>query len=441
MSAGSRVRALLALLILCGVSALSRAAESDPAADAVSAAQAEAKRRGLPLLVDFRAPWCYSCYFMSRNVHTGAEWRALLDRTVLLELDADSPEGAAQMKAWNVKALPSYLVFDGAGEELGRVLGEQPRETFYGRLDQFLQRGSTLDRWRELAAAGGPTGLRAAGEALTALHARADAAAGLAWFYDLPGRVRRGYEKDPGVGLRLARLRLMQAAEARNPRSCAAIAPEVLAGELGCERPYELSRVRSCLATDDDSRVALLQTQRAPMEQLAESGVFGATASCADQRSVVLGLSDLYRELGEPALREQLLLRAVAALSERLGDSVGKDRSQADNLRAYLELLRDWSAYDALMPRLVAAWPEDYVYAFRFGRSLLERDRGSEALPYLERAAGKAYGLNRLRVAEQRVRALKRLGRGEEAKAVVSEALRANGPWFPGDAARLKALL
>ncbi len=93
------------------------------------------------------------------------------------------------------------------------------------------------------------------------------------------------------------------------------------------------------------------------------------------------------------------------------------------------------------MPRLIATWPDDYVYPFRFGRSLLERERASEALPYLERAATRAYGENRLKVAEQRVRALKRLGRVDDARRVAAEALKANGPWFPEQATALKAQL
>jgi hypothetical protein len=93
------------------------------------------------------------------------------------------------------------------------------------------------------------------------------------------------------------------------------------------------------------------------------------------------------------------------------------------------------------MPRLIATWSRDYVYPYRFGKSLLERERASEALPYLERAAARAYGENRLRVAELRVKALKRLGRQDDARAVAAEALKANGPWFPELAKSLKAEL
>lgn len=433
------VRTLLAGLLL-GLGPVGSAQEP---VDPFEAARVDAQKRQIPLLVDFRAPWCYSCYYMARHVHQGAAWDELRRRAVVVELDADSPEGAARMKEWNLKALPGYVLFDSRGQELGRILGEQPRTAFYTRIEQLLEHGSPLDELAAQAARGGRAGLAAAVEAIAAFHARQDAEAGLKWFYDLPGAVRRSFERDPALQLRLARLRLMQAAQAGRAPSCLVIAPEVLNGDLGCERPYELDRVKACLQdpADGGGLAEVLRQQREPMEHLVEGAVFGNGPACADQRSAVLGLAEIYAATGDEVARERLLRRAVADLSARMGDSVGRDRNLADNLRLYLEILRDWPAYDALMPRLIAAWPDDYVYAFRFGRSLLERDRSSEALPYLERAATKAYGVNRLKVAEQRVRALKRLGQETEARRVAADALKANGPWFQEDAERLRLAL
>src|ERR1051326_2066911 len=56
------------------------------------------------------------------------------------------------------------------------------------------------------------------------------------------------------------------------------------------------------------------------------------------------------------------------------------------------------------------------------------------------RQSSNSSDLNRLKVAEQRAQALIQLNRRDEAKKVVSEALAANGPWFPEDAAKLKQL-
>jgi thiol-disulfide isomerase/thioredoxin len=429
---------VLAVLTFGGM-ASAQEAPTTAVSPAVSRALATAARQRLPVLVEFRAPWCYSCYYMARHVHTGIEWNELKRRAVVVEVDADSPEGAEQMKAWGIKPLPSYVVLDPKGRELGRVLGERTRAAFYAHMERFLAPGARLDELRDVAAAGGRTGRDAAEAALMAFHSRGAAEDGLRWFYDLPGRVRRAYEPDEGLGYRLARLRLMEAAQNRQGPTCAAVAPKVFA-RAGCELPYELQLYEACVG--EASPDALMREQRVPLEQLVEKRVFGDAASrCADERSPVLILGELYRKLGDSEARTKLLDLAIENLRARLADDLGRDRSAADNLRVYIEQAQRWNDYDRLMPRLIATWPHDYVYPYRFGKSLLERERASEALPYLERAAARAYGENRLRVAELRVKALKRLGRQDDARAVAAEALKANGPWFPDLARSLKAEL
>ncbi|MBI3171330.1 MAG: thioredoxin family protein, partial [Hydrocarboniphaga effusa] len=111
------------LLLVVGAPGFAQETAPDSGADPVAAAQASARERRAPLLVDFQAPWCYSCYYMAKNVLNGAEWERVRQETVVLELDADSPEGARWMQSWSVKALPTYVMFDGGGQELGRILG------------------------------------------------------------------------------------------------------------------------------------------------------------------------------------------------------------------------------------------------------------------------------------------------------------------------------
>ena len=212
---------------------------------------------------------------------------------------------------------------------------------------------------------------------------------------------------------------------------------------LGCERAYELGRYLEFASVAPDA-AARLSAQRPAIERLLADGVFGATP-CADQRSVVLVAADLYAAQTDRAAQQAMLQRAIGEVAKQIGDDLRKDRNLSDNLRVYTDQLAaltgDYAALDALMPKLIAAWPGDYVYASRYGRSLLARGRAAEALPYLEQAAQQAYGINRLKVAQERVQALQALDRGAEARVVVAEALKANGPWFPEEAAKLKALL
>src|ERR1700694_3660217 len=100
----------------------------------IDAALARAQREHLPVLIDFSAVWCYSCYYMETHVLKGPEWNALETRTVVVEADADSPDGAHWMEKLGVKALPSYVVLKPDGNELGRIVAEQSREKFYTQM-------------------------------------------------------------------------------------------------------------------------------------------------------------------------------------------------------------------------------------------------------------------------------------------------------------------
>jgi thiol-disulfide isomerase/thioredoxin len=434
-------RLLLALSLLFAFSAAD-AASDKPATPTLDAALKTAVERQAPVLVDFHAPWCYSCYFMAKHVLVGPEWEKIEQKTVVVELDADSPEGAYWEHLWGVKALPSYVILKPDGAELGRILAEQTQPQFFAQVNDILKRSSTLDDLKTAASKGGTDGLKTTREALAVYRARYDES-GLAWYDTLPADARKKYDADPQSALLIERLKLLQASKANDVAMCESIATKVFAGDLGCERPYEIDRWSACTEkSSPESRKAVFASQVAPMKKLVDTGVFGGKATaCADKRSAVLGLADVYEGVGNDKAREAVLRKAVAQVSKTTSAHLADDRNAADNWRVYLEVLKDNAALDTLYPKLIAAYPDDYVYAFRYGRNLLARNEPAKALPYLEQASEKAYGQNRLKVAEQRVKALKALNRDADARTVVAEALKANGPWFPEDAAHLKAAL
>ncbi len=406
-------------------------------------AQTLAKQRQQPLMVDFHAPWCYSCYYMATHVLSGSQWQAVEARSVVVEVDADSPEGAALKEQYGIKALPSYLVLDARGHELGRILGEQTRADFYAALEGMFARSSGVAALAKQVVDASDASLQAARTVLQSFHARYDTAGALAWLQQLPEAVQTAVNADGASAAWLARLRFLQAAKAEDTAACLTQGEAVLKLDLGCERSYELSRYMECAVKGPDA-TKRLQPQRAAIEQLVESRVFGEPR-CADERSAVLAASDLQGALGDRAAQQALLERAIDRSAERLDGDLTNDRNQSDNLRVYMdqlaELTGDYRATDALLLQLIEAYPDDYVYAFRHGRSLLKRGKPAEALPFLERSAGLAYGINRIKVAEQRVQALIALDRAAEARKVVGETLKANGPWFPTEAAALKAML
>jgi len=428
------MKRVLACLLLASAAAW---AETPPAgADPVASALEQARARRVPVLIDYSAPWCYSCYYMARNVLNGPEWARARRETVVVELDADSPVGARYMAAWNVKAMPTYLLFKADGAELGRVLGEQTRADFYAWLFATAGRDS-LDAVKAKVADGSTASVASAREVLRAHHARYDANGGLNWFLSLAPPLRSALARDEQASAWIARLELQRAAAENDLPGCVNVAPMVLEGNLGCERPYELDKVMACTGKlPEAERRALLRPQAEMMQLLLDK-----RGRCADERSIVLATADLNQALGNPAAEAQVLDRAIADMKKRIDGDLRKDRNMSDNLRVYLDRAGRADDLDLMLPKLIEAYPDDYVYAYRYGKILASRGKHAEALPFYEQAAARTYGVNTLRIAELRARSLQALKRNDEARTVLSEALQANGPWFPEDAAKLKALL
>jgi len=409
------------------------------APQSIDEALKQAQAEHLPVFADFHAQWCYSCYFMSTHVLTGPDWQAMEKRMVVVEVDADSPDGARWMKQLNVKALPMFVVLKPDGSELGRVVAEQPRDKFYAQMQKILSGGDALDALKKKADSGSPA---AVADVLASYEARNQLAEGLAWYDGMPEARRAIAAKDANVSMWHERLLMEKAAKAEDNAACVASGQKVLAGNVGCDRYYVLEQVMDCSEKmPADQRKTLLSAQRPALQALLDKQVFVQPAQCADQRTAVFVAADLDKALGNSTGEKAILDRGIEDARKRLGSDVSKDRNLADNLRVFLDRAGRTDELDALMPKLIAAYPDDYVYSYRYGASLLKRNKPAEALPYLERAAEKSFGANRLAVASLRAKALIALNRRPDAEKVVADALEANGPWFPEQAEKLKAVL
>lgn len=405
----------------------------------VDAALQASSQQHRPVLLDFHAVWCYSCYYMASHVLTGAEWSTVERKAIVVDVDADSPEGQAWMDKLKISFLPSYVVLDEHGNELGRISAEQPRQKFYPLINAILANGNTLDALKLKAHNGASDAVVAV---LDAYQARSEGEEGLAWFASLPPAVNKAVANDPRVALGLEQLTLIKAEAGSSKSAIIASAQKVLSHDVGCQRPYVLDALlEASTELPDAQRKSLLAPQRKPMDALLDTQVFVATPTCADQRSAVLTSADLDAALGDHVAETALLDHAIDLAKQRLGNNLTSDRNLADNLRVYLTRANRAAELDAYQRKLIAAYPQDYVYAYRYGRSLLEAGKPAEALPYLAQAYDKSFGENRLRVTSFRVKALKQLHRDDEAKKVAADALSANGPWFPKEVAALKAEL
>lgn len=84
---------------------------------------AQAKGNSQPVLIDFRADWCYACLELEDKTFSTPGFKDLSASFMLLKVDAteDTSEVQAIIKKYNVKGLPTVLFLNKKGAVISEL--------------------------------------------------------------------------------------------------------------------------------------------------------------------------------------------------------------------------------------------------------------------------------------------------------------------------------
>jgi thiol:disulfide interchange protein len=100
-----------------------------------------ARAEGKPVLVTFYADWCVWCKRLESTTLSDNDVKTLLrDQVVPVSLDVDGA-GRDLSNEYRVDGLPTILVLDGDGREIGRIPGYMPPTGFLERVEGILHQG------------------------------------------------------------------------------------------------------------------------------------------------------------------------------------------------------------------------------------------------------------------------------------------------------------
>lgn len=356
----------------------SHAPQSFESAPSLEAAAAQARARGLPLLVDLWAAWCAPCMAFRTNVLVPSFRQELTTQAVLYELDVDLESSASFTERYGVFSLPNLMVLDPltltvVAQRTGFIAREDVTELLASarttmqapsasrvRLEQARE-ARKQERWLaasklfEAEAADANSGSK--GEAMLAALDTALAAGE-------PGRcvaLAGGYLSVPEATLRLALLQSMVACATSLPESDAARRPALDLALSVCE--------------------PMLKQPSASFSAHERAESFALAAWIESERGNAARAGEL--QLARLEILEQAAQQAPDPLSASAYDPA--------RVKALLALDREGQALELLTNR-ARELPQQYEVQGRLGTQLLSQSRASDARPVLARAVELAYG-------------------------------------------------
>lgn len=110
-------------------------------------ALAKAKQENKNVFVDCYTLWCGPCHFMSTNVFpTDSIGNFMNPKFVSIKIDMEHGEGPALQKKFDVKAYPTFIIFNGDGNEVGRFTGSAVGQDFYTKVNMVLKGVKDVDK-------------------------------------------------------------------------------------------------------------------------------------------------------------------------------------------------------------------------------------------------------------------------------------------------------
>ncbi|MCB9639984.1 MAG: tetratricopeptide repeat protein [Myxococcales bacterium] len=103
-----------------------------------------------PLLVQVSAGWCTPCNQLHHEVLDTPAGHALLKHAVGVRFDFETPAGQRATKRFTILNLPTTVLIDVKGQEIGRIEGYPGRKEYLQRLHELLRGHGDFEKLQQL---------------------------------------------------------------------------------------------------------------------------------------------------------------------------------------------------------------------------------------------------------------------------------------------------
>lgn len=410
-TAGPMAPAAAALALVAALSAAPPAHDPDAFFDDYPRALERARERKVPILVDVWAPWCPPCRYMQGYVMRDPALAALTRRVVRLEVNTELPVNAPFVEKFPIDAWPSLLVIDPAAERIAiRWVGSAT----VAEVQRLAREG---ERALSSAQAGRADAALARADDRYAQRRYAEAAEAFQEALDAGGR---GWERR---GL-AAEKRVQALSFAGDPAACARGARQALPLLGPGPRARAAAVGLGCAATLEDE-AARRQAIRG-LEPAAHRALSAGELTPDDRSGLHEALVEARDAMGDDAGARAQARRWLADVeAEAARAPTPLARSAFDGARGSAAARLGQPA--RALPALLASardLPGDFAPLSTLAGLYLAMGRPDDALDASGRALALAQGPRRVRVLVIRAQAQQALGRRQEARATLEEAVR-----------------
>jgi len=107
---------------------------------------------GKLLFLDCYTSWCGPCKMMANTVFPQERVGNFMNpKYVCIKMDMEKGEGPELAKKWQISAYPTFIVFNSAGQEIGRFLGGCKAEEFIGKVKMASEDNVSAEMDRRFA--------------------------------------------------------------------------------------------------------------------------------------------------------------------------------------------------------------------------------------------------------------------------------------------------
>lgn len=141
-----RLYIFLFLLVSCGISQGQNREISFESLSFREAVEKADKSKKL-LLLDCYTSWCGPCKLMAKEVFTIDSIADFFNRNLVsLKMDMEKGEGPALKEKYQVDAYPTFLLIDGQGNEVYRMVGQQSPRAFMQKIREGMKPENSIAR-------------------------------------------------------------------------------------------------------------------------------------------------------------------------------------------------------------------------------------------------------------------------------------------------------